>query len=153
MKARCTILSIKPAFRHSLNSLNLRSPYSLGNISAKSFRFPWTNVFLKFTASRPVIGKQSDPRFFDPSVKLNPDILKAQACERAIGYQFHEPLLLWEALQTEGPYTQLPRYLEGNKRLAILGDKILDLLLALKWYPTWATRRMYLSLKSRLRIY
>ncbi|KAL9008018.1 MAG: hypothetical protein Q9173_006818 [Seirophora scorigena] len=37
----------------------------------------------------------------------------------------------------------MPRYLEGNKRLAIVGDRVLELLVAIKWYPTWGKRGTY----------
>ncbi|KAL8932492.1 MAG: hypothetical protein Q9216_006814 [Gyalolechia sp. 2 TL-2023] len=41
----------------------------------------------------------------------------------------------------------MPRYVEGNRRLAIVGDMILDLLLALKWYPTWSNRGVFSTLR------
>lgn len=64
-------------------------------------------------------------------------------CEKVIEYAFQNPLLLWEALQAGGsPLCQgpEPRYASGNKRPVIVGDKVLDMLLAFKRYPTWTDR-------------
>lgn len=76
---------------------------------------------------------------------IPPDLDNTHACETAIGYKFSDPWLLWEALQAprSWPCLQLiPRYEKGNMRLAIVGDRILDFLLALKWYPTYQKRGM-----------
>lgn len=83
--------------------------------------------------------------------KPTPDLTKTHACEETINYTFNDPLLLWEALQADGAIRSAvllgelgatPRYSHsGNKRLAIVGDGVLDLLLALKWYPTWTPLR------------
>lgn len=81
--------------------------------------------------------------FFDSSHNGKPALIKTHACEQLLGYQFREPLLLWEALQVNpstGYRKHMPRYLEANKRLAIVGDRVLGLLVAVKWYPTWGTR-------------
>ncbi|KAL9580774.1 MAG: hypothetical protein Q9212_004300 [Teloschistes hypoglaucus] len=72
-------------------------------------------------------------------------------CESEIGYTFREPMLLWEALQAPGAYVtfcQVPRYREAHKRLAIVGDKVLDFLLSLKWYPTWQTTAQFDHMRS-----
>lgn len=57
--------------------------------------------------------------------------------ENIIGYQFTNTCVIWEALQAAGS----PVYvignrilLDGNKRLAVLGDKVLDLALAEAWH-------------------
>lgn len=76
---------------------------------------------------------------------------KTHACEAAIGYKFQDPWLLWEALQADGSpvaHLGIPRYEAGNMRLAIVGDRILDLLLALHWYPTGQKRGMLSSSSS-----
>ncbi len=68
-----------------------------------------------------------------------PVLTELFACEAIIGYGFQDQLLLWEALQADGSpicSTDAPRYQEGNKRLAVLGEAALNLLLASKWYPT-----------------
>lgn len=75
--------------------------------------------------------------------KAQIDLRDTRACEEVIGYTFHIPLLLWEALQADGsfPCTYLQgRYAVGNKRLTIVGDRVLDLLLARKWYYTMLER-------------
>ncbi|CAG8050992.1 unnamed protein product [Penicillium nalgiovense] len=48
--------------------------------------------------------------------------------ESLIGYQFHDRSLMEEALEEAGPQT------EGNERLALLGDKVLSLMLLHRWY-------------------
>ena len=61
------------------------------------------------------------------------------ALEVMIHYDFKEPLLAWEALQLPGNGVseigsrQLP---DGNKRLAILGDHALDLVLCSEWHKS-----------------
>ncbi|KAI9818400.1 MAG: hypothetical protein M1827_000458 [Pycnora praestabilis] len=60
-----------------------------------------------------------------------------QEAQRIIQYQFNDPLLLWEALQAAGSgvYRIGNRHLfDGNKRLAILGDTVLKLVLVEHWY-------------------
>ena len=56
--------------------------------------------------------------------------------EAIIGYQFTETSMIWEALQAAGSPVQVignRRIDAGNKRLAILGDCVLDLALAEAW--------------------
>ncbi len=57
--------------------------------------------------------------------------------QEVIKYTFSDPLILWEALQATGsPVHSIGgrRLLDGNKRLAILGDRVLELALAEGWY-------------------
>ena len=57
--------------------------------------------------------------------------------EAIIGYQFTEHSMIWEALQAAGSSVQVignRRIDGGNKRLAVLGDCVLDLALAEAWY-------------------
>ncbi|KAL8716454.1 MAG: hypothetical protein Q9220_000361 [cf. Caloplaca sp. 1 TL-2023] len=84
------------------------------------------------------------------STDLSCDFARAQACGDTIGYTFKDPLLLLEALQANGSgrcdalmAERSDRYWQGNMRLAVVGDRILDILLALKWYPTWHVRSEY----------
>lgn len=66
------------------------------------------------------------------------DLNAAHACEEAIGYTFHDSMLLWEALQADGSVPCMfvqGRCSVGNKRLAIVCGRVLDLLLACKCYP------------------
>lgn len=141
MIVRCIVSRTKPAIHHSVNSLSSKSSHLSATISTADFNTKLKNIFSNKLRSSSATGTQNRVPFFDPSIKINPDLLKTHSCERAIGYQFREPLLLWEALLAYEASPHLPRYSEGNKRLAILGDRILDLLLALKWYPTWTPRR------------
>lgn len=67
----------------------------------------------------------------DTSASLGPTITAAtriQSAQQAIGYQFRQPELLVEALQSAGSTTTTP---EGNKQLALVGDKLLSFRLAL----------------------
>lgn len=60
-----------------------------------------------------------------------------------IGYNFADPLILWEALQAAGSgntFAGNRRFPEGNKRLAVLGDTILQLVLVRDWYDTARVR-------------
>lgn len=51
--------------------------------------------------------------------------------EGLIKYQFTNKDLLCEALMLPGSYKQYP---DGNRRLAIVGDKALDLAFSMDWY-------------------
>ncbi|KAL8718023.1 MAG: hypothetical protein Q9181_008244 [Wetmoreana brouardii] len=87
------------------------------------------------------------------ALHYTPDLTLTHACEATIGYRFHKPTLLWEALQADGSViysSGSPRYEEGNKRLAIVGDKILDFLLSLKWYHTWEKRVVFDKLRNEV---
>jgi len=66
-----------------------------------------------------------------------------QGAQSVIDYNFNRPLLLWEALQAAGsPVHSIGdrRLPDGNKRLAILGDRVLELALADGWYEGTETR-------------
>ncbi|KAJ5875199.1 uncharacterized protein N7473_012546 [Penicillium subrubescens] len=54
--------------------------------------------------------------------ELNPEF------EKVIGHHFHDQGLVEEALEESGLASA------GNERLALLGDKILDLMLLRRWY-------------------
>ncbi|KAI4237827.1 MAG: hypothetical protein L6R40_005852 [Gallowayella cf. fulva] len=89
----------------------------------------------------------------DLARRLAPNLVKTHACEEVLGYRFRNPWLLWETLQANGSlvcFMSLPRYEEGNMRLAILGDKILDFLLAMKWYPTFEKRAAFDRLRTQV---
>ena len=56
-----------------------------------------------------------------------------------IGYTFADPIILWEALQAAGSgitWAGTRHFPDGNKRLAVLGDTILQLVLVNDWYDT-----------------
>ncbi len=58
-----------------------------------------------------------------------------EAVESLIQYKFKDSALLWEALNTRPVITLgLPVPLEGSKRLAVIGDSVLQLALAEDWY-------------------
>lgn len=62
---------------------------------------------------------------------------KIEGVQDIIDYKFSNPLILWEALQAAGsPVFSIGdrRLFDGNKRLAVLGDIVLDLALAEPWY-------------------
>ena len=63
--------------------------------------------------------------------------------EAIIGYQFTEHSRIWEALQAAGSPVQVignRRIVDGNKRLAVLGDVVLDLALAEGWHEGTSDR-------------
>ena len=63
--------------------------------------------------------------------------LMVQGVEEAIAYQFNDPTILWEALQAAGSSVFIingRRLIDGNKRLALLGDAILKVALVEDWY-------------------
>ena len=65
--------------------------------------------------------------------------------ESIIGYSFTDPLILWEALQAAGSGVRSAgtrRFADGNKRLAVLGDTILKLVLVEEWYDSLDVRGM-----------
>ncbi|KAI0015502.1 hypothetical protein F4780DRAFT_69879 [Xylariomycetidae sp. FL0641] len=67
--------------------------------------------------------------------------ISVRKCERALGYEFKNKLLCYEALncsyQAVVPHPENPtfyRIIPTSQHLAILGDKLLDQRLALAWY-------------------
>ena len=68
---------------------------------------------------------------------------KEQACEAIIGYVFQDKKKLWEALQLTDAGQQ-PKT-DGHKRIAVIGDRVLDLILAEEWYARGEPRGKILS--------
>ena len=67
---------------------------------------------------------------------------KIEGVEIIIGYDFQDPLILWEALQAAGSGVTSAgtrRFPDGNKRLAILGNKILSFVSRLRGTMVQAT--------------
>ena len=65
--------------------------------------------------------------------------------ENIIDYRFTDPLILWEALQAAGSGISSAgsrRFPDGNKRLAVVGDTILELVLVEAWYNSTHVRGM-----------
>ncbi len=59
------------------------------------------------------------------------------AVETLIGYHFKDSTLLVEAFQAPGVFGALP---DGNKRLALLGDAALKLVLISDWFQEGHSR-------------
>jgi hypothetical protein len=78
---------------------------------------------------------------------------KINHCQEILGYQFNDQHLCWEALQTagNGVTSSGPRRIpNGSKRLAILGNFVLSLLLSQEWYrggeaEGWPTQALKLG--------
>ena len=64
-------------------------------------------------------------------------VAKIEECQYIIGYEFQDSHIICEALQMAGSRItvsgarQIPN---GNKRLAILGDNALEIVLCRAWY-------------------
>lgn len=66
-----------------------------------------------------------------------------EAVQDIIGYQFNERLILWEAMQAAGSMVRSAgdrEFVDGNKRLAVIGDTVLQLVLAESWYGSGTSR-------------
>ena len=87
--------------------------------------------------------------------------------QRIIGHEFKNALYIWEALQAPGSIVRsgqiqgagtmrhsvgFQRFVDGNRRLAVLGDTVLKLALVQNWYQGVGSRGManYLSNFPRL---
>ena len=73
----------------------------------------------------------------------NQMLYKTRGVEDIIGYSFNDPLILWEALQAAGSGIRSAgdrHFADGNKRLAMLGDAILKLVLVEDWYGSLDVR-------------
>ncbi len=69
--------------------------------------------------------------------------------ESIIGYHFSDSMILWEALQAAGSTVRSAgtrRFPDGNKRLAVLGDTILKLVLVSEWYDSADVRGIVVPL-------
>lgn len=72
------------------------------------------------------------------------DLNKVHECEAVIGYKFKDPSLLFTALQPDHALCDIRpktcRYHgESKKNLALVGMKVVDLLLADRWYRSQET--------------
>lgn len=70
--------------------------------------------------------------------------LAVQGVQNVIGYTFADPYLVREAVSAAGSIVAAGprRFPNGNKRLALLGDTILQLALAEDWYDGTEPRGM-----------
>lgn len=74
---------------------------------------------------------------------MNPKAKKMMGAEAAIMYTFLDDDILWEALQAPGSGVVLSgfrRIPNGNKRLAIVGDAVLNLVISSQNYQRGLTR-------------
>ena len=59
--------------------------------------------------------------------------------QSAMGYMFRDKDILWEALNVAGSGDTIAGgrgFADGNKRLAILGDRVAETVMCSQWYPT-----------------
>lgn len=64
---------------------------------------------------------------------------KVRRCQETIGYEFKDEHLGWEALQMAGNGIKRSGsrvFDNGNKRLAILGEFVIDIILSQEWYQS-----------------
>ena len=79
-------------------------------------------------------------------MSLPSDFSKIHTAEQIIGYQFKDHFILWEALQAAGSGVNgaggrlIP---DGNKRLAVFGGVVLQMVVAGMWYSSGAARGKY----------
>lgn len=74
-----------------------------------------------------------------------------QEVETRIGYPFKNPGILWEALQAPGSpgnYLRGRNLTDGNRRLALLGDTALKLVLLKRWYREGDNRGKFILIWS-----
>ncbi|KAI4199912.1 MAG: hypothetical protein LQ350_004264 [Teloschistes chrysophthalmus] len=87
---------------------------------------------------------------------INKDLKKVHECEVVIGYTFKDPPLLWKALQVDDAFYDIrPKTCNHhdvvNKNLALVGIKIVHLLLVEDWYRSEdSTRTALYKLKRDL---
>lgn len=110
------------------------------------------NVGSESSVARPLESAASVSASSDeaPSVPVTTSIegtvsAHIHRCEQQLGYQSQNSSLLWEALYCNDPNYHAAirkggRLADGNKRLALVGDRVLDLMLTMKWYHTWEDR-------------
>lgn len=110
------------------------------------------NIRAESSVARPLnrtasVSASSDKTSSVPFINSIEGTAHIRRCEQQLGYQFRNTSLLWQALHWNERMKSYPaamrkesRLAVGNKRLALVGDRVLDLLLTLKWYHTWEDR-------------
>ncbi|KAL8848701.1 MAG: hypothetical protein Q9221_006311 [Calogaya cf. arnoldii] len=75
-----------------------------------------------------------------------------QGVQDIIGYTFADPYLVHEAISAAGSIVSAGprRFPNGNKRLAILGDTVLQLALAEDWYDGNEPRATFDGIRQRI---
>ena len=84
------------------------------------------------------MDKSAFPPDLTNGMALSEKGIRIHAVETLIQYRFHNPALLWEALHAPSVLIDRagkPVPPNGNKRLAIIGDAAMKLVLAEDWYP------------------
>lgn len=76
--------------------------------------------------------------------------LKVAELERIIGYTFADKMKGWEALQLPGNSFATSFITKGNKRLAIVGDLAIDLVLSETWYASGAAEGQSILWNSKI---
>ncbi|KAI4266327.1 MAG: hypothetical protein L6R38_008818 [Xanthoria sp. 2 TBL-2021] len=79
--------------------------------------------------------------------------IAVNGAQSIIGYAFRDRFLLWEALQSAGSPVLLAggrNIPNGNKRLAVLGDTVLQLVLVEQWYAGGQARVAFDQLRQRV---
>lgn len=72
---------------------------------------------------------------------------KIEGAQNAIGYHFKVSQLLWEALSAPGTIWDLDRpgpAVDTQRRLALLGDAVIKLILIEDWYPKGDPRGIFM---------
>lgn len=97
----------------------------------------------------PTLAKRLNPPLISPEFQSTPTqhstsnmnhpsmLAKVEHCQQILGYQFQDRKLCWEALQMAGNGVRVAgsrSIPNGNKRLAVVGDFVLDLILSEAWY-------------------
>lgn len=73
------------------------------------------------------------------SIALSREILaRVKELEKFLGYTFKDSTLAWEAMRRTGGGGEMNgrTQKENNKRLAILGDIVIYLVMGREWYPS-----------------
>ena len=76
---------------------------------------------------------------------------KVQACEDIVGYSFTDAHICWEALQVAGSgiHRSGTRLItQGNKRMAVVGDRAIDLVLSEDWLASGATKGEFFDVSA-----
>lgn len=96
------------------------------------------------------MSKLLENGFFLPPVQRDVMIFSHRKClEDSIGYHFKDLSVLKEAFLAAGASNlrkDVSGRLEGNKRLAFVGDSVLRLLVADEWFPSGKSTGIFLLL-------
>lgn len=131
MRASILILKAKTLAREGSRGSNLKTDGKLleRDVLAISTRFPCHPV-----------SRLLEDSFYLPPVQRDATMLSHRRClEDSIGYQFKDLDILKEGFVAAGASSAVKDThvsLEGNKRLAFVGDAVLRLIVADEWFPS-----------------